>query len=195
MPPPCLTCFRSLYLEPSPSENFRVKIIREEGKPLGFLVAFHSMVQGLVIQDVRDDSVAAEQWRRQRPESPMEIGQAIIEINERTSLDDMMDVLHSSNEFDMLISTTLTPSQRWTLLESSKRTIIETALDKMSSPPEVGEVSCAICLEDMDDLSLCVRLPCHHSFHQMCVQRWLMRGNGFRCPLCNQTVDLDRAGE
>ncbi|CAL1148765.1 unnamed protein product [Cladocopium goreaui] len=121
MPPPCLTCFRSLHLEPSPSENFRVKIIREEGKPLGFLVAFHSMVQGLVIQDVRDDSVAAEQWRRQRPESPMEIGQAIIEINERTSLDDMMDVLHSSNEFDMLISTTLTPSQRWTLLESSKR--------------------------------------------------------------------------
>eukprot|EP00434_Breviolum_minutum_P009555 symbB.v1.2.008413.t1/scaffold528.1/size191705/4 len=215
MPAPCLPCFRRQEEDAPPSDTIRVKIVREDGAQLGFLVAYHANVSGLVIQEVRQESIAADQWNYQHPWTPMEIGQAIVRINGENGIEEMMAHLRHANVLDMLVSTRLTPSQRWTLLESSKRSFvlvlnlnifrgnakntgvewsrIDAALDKMRMTPEAcDDCQCSICFDEMDNSAVeHVKLPCNHSYHRHCVQKWLMQGKGFRCPLCNQPVDLD----
>ncbi|XGW12511.1 hypothetical protein V3C99_013306 [Haemonchus contortus] len=46
---------------------------------------------------------------------------------------------------------------------------------------------CAICMVDFEPGEKVRFLPCMHSFHQTCVDDWLMRS--FTCPSCLEPVD------
>lgn len=48
-----------------------------------------------------------------------------------------------------------------------------------------GEL-CPVCQEDILPAQALLQLPCRHSFHTRCTQRWLRIRN--RCPLCNLCV-------
>jgi hypothetical protein len=48
--------------------------------------------------------------------------------------------------------------------------------------------SCAVCLSDFEDGDSIRRLPCNHSFHCACVDRWLSQNK--ECPLCRQDVEV-----
>lgn len=58
-------------------------------------------------------------------------------------------------------------------------------LEKFSA--ETSETSCAVCLSDFDEHSMLRRLPCGHSFHSACVDKWLKQNK--TCPLCVQDVE------
>jgi len=51
-----------------------------------------------------------------------------------------------------------------------------------------SETSCAVCLSDFDKHSMLRRLPCGHSFHVSCVDKWLRHNKV--CPLCVQDVEV-----
>lgn len=48
--------------------------------------------------------------------------------------------------------------------------------------------SCAVCLNDFEENDLLRRLPCNHSFHVTCVDKWLKQNKN--CPLCVQDVEV-----
>lgn len=45
---------------------------------------------------------------------------------------------------------------------------------------------CAICLEDYAEGQQMRTLPCSHSFHPNCIDRWLQRNRA--CPVCKKDV-------
>lgn len=49
-----------------------------------------------------------------------------------------------------------------------------------------GHEECGICLEDVCDGELLIRLPCLHQFHASCCRNWLRRQA--KCPFCNLEV-------
>jgi len=51
-----------------------------------------------------------------------------------------------------------------------------------------GSDSCAVCLSDFEDNDVLRRLPCGHSFHCGCVDKWLKHNKV--CPLCVQDVEV-----
>ena len=55
------------------------------------------------------------------------------------------------------------------------------------APPNGTAIpECSLCLQPYRDGELLRRLPCRHTFHASCVDRWLLRSAGSaRCPLCN----------
>lgn len=53
---------------------------------------------------------------------------------------------------------------------------------------ETSEVSCAVCLSDFEKQDMLRRLPCKHSFHSACVDKWLKQNKV--CPLCVQDVEV-----
>lgn len=50
------------------------------------------------------------------------------------------------------------------------------------------EMSCAVCLSDFDRDAVLRRLPCGHSFHRGCIDKWLKRNKV--CPLCLQDIEV-----
>jgi len=50
------------------------------------------------------------------------------------------------------------------------------------------ESSCAVCLSDFESMDTLRRLPCNHSFHSGCVDKWLQQNKV--CPLCVQDVEV-----
>lgn len=52
----------------------------------------------------------------------------------------------------------------------------------------INETSCAVCLSDFEECDELRRLPCNHSFHVGCVDKWLKQNKV--CPLCVQDVEL-----
>jgi len=51
-----------------------------------------------------------------------------------------------------------------------------------------ADVSCAVCLSDFERSDTLRRLPCNHSFHMGCVDKWLKQNKV--CPLCVQDVEI-----
>lgn len=49
-----------------------------------------------------------------------------------------------------------------------------------------SDSSCAVCLCEFEGAEQLRRLPCNHSFHQSCIDRWLRRNQV--CPLCLRDV-------
>jgi len=49
------------------------------------------------------------------------------------------------------------------------------------------ETSCAVCLSDFEWDEMVRRLPCGHSFHRTCIDKWLRRNKV--CPLCLQDIE------
>ncbi|KAG6538188.1 hypothetical protein ZIOFF_003300 [Zingiber officinale] len=44
------------------------------------------------------------------------------------------------------------------------------------------DTSCPICLDDLEEMSQVLAMPCGHPFHEGCLLEWLKRSNS--CPLC-----------
>jgi len=57
-------------------------------------------------------------------------------------------------------------------------------------PDAASQLTCMVCLEDFELAASCRRLPCHHVFHQHCIDLWLMRCTD--CPICKANVDRGR---
>jgi len=51
-----------------------------------------------------------------------------------------------------------------------------------------SDSSCAVCLSDFEGGDKLRRLPCNHSFHTGCVDKWLKQNKV--CPLCVQDVEV-----
>ena len=50
------------------------------------------------------------------------------------------------------------------------------------------EECCAICRENIDNLSQNAKLPCNHVFHYVCIKTWLTINKNNTCPLCVSKV-------
>jgi len=51
-----------------------------------------------------------------------------------------------------------------------------------------SDMSCAVCLSEFEENDMLRRLPCGHSFHTACVDKWLTQNKV--CPLCVQDVEV-----
>lgn len=49
---------------------------------------------------------------------------------------------------------------------------------------------CCICLEGLNSRSMQFRLRCSHTFHYMCISKWINTGGGI-CPLCNASINKE----
>mmetsp|Transcript_49729 Transcript_49729/g.115358 ORF Transcript_49729/g.115358 Transcript_49729/m.115358 type:complete len:283 (-) Transcript_49729:27-875(-) len=65
----------------------------------------------------------------------------------------------------------------------AKLPVFQFSADSFSEPG----ASCSICLAEYQPATLLRKLPCGHSFHRRCVDKWLQRNK--RCPLCIRAVD------
>merc|ERR1712232_1123038 len=62
-----------------------------------------------------------------------------------------------------------------------------------ASGPAAGALQCSVCCEDYAAGDELRTLPCWHSFHKACIDKWLTSGMpGARtCPVCNSEVRFD----
>lgn len=63
----------------------------------------------------------------------------------------------------------------------------------VSSDAGSGQM-CVICQEDYMDGEAVKTLPCHHSFHDACVSRWLLEEKS-SCPLCKRRIAASASDE
>lgn len=48
-------------------------------------------------------------------------------------------------------------------------------------------ISCSTCLESFDHKTLHRTLPCNHSFHPSCIEKWLLESST-NCPMCRRDI-------
>lgn len=51
---------------------------------------------------------------------------------------------------------------------------------------EVNEGSCSICIENYQEKTQCITLPCQHYFHRKCITQWLLTQS--TCPICRLSI-------
>jgi hypothetical protein len=51
---------------------------------------------------------------------------------------------------------------------------------------------CSICLSEYEDSETLIQLPCHHVYHDECIQSWTT--NHLKCPLCNFDLESVPSG-
>ncbi|RCN32895.1 zinc finger, C3HC4 type [Ancylostoma caninum] len=74
--------------------------------------------------------------------------------------------------------------------EDAQRQRVKGLLDQIPADEFRSDMKgseCAICMIDFEPGERVRFLPCMHSFHQTCVDDWLMRS--FTCPSCLEPVD------
>lgn len=50
--------------------------------------------------------------------------------------------------------------------------------------PASSDVTCSVCLIEIDGESETARLSCNHYYHKECIIAWCEKGSGHRCPMC-----------
>ncbi|CAK9064650.1 unnamed protein product [Durusdinium trenchii] len=171
---------------------------------------WHSSGSGLIIVNV-ENSYAVRNWNKENPHLPIEVGQAILEVNGIRNSKRMLEEFRVTGQADLLIATELTQQQnaiyeRSLVLE--RRTLevqnLLIPVDETFDPAE----PCSICQDNLltsepadsgaektkegslqapSGLScakVVVRLRCNHYFHSTCIKAWLVFYSS-RCPLCN----------
>ena len=69
-----------------------------------------------------------------------------------------------------------------------KRAVARLKTRKHRASAEEGcDGSCTICLDDYEEGDLIKELPCGHSYHQECIDPWLLQKSSL-CPLCKQNI-------
>ena len=143
----------------------------------------HPSVTGLVVVDV-SGSEAVRVWNEENPGQPVEVGQAVLEVNGVTRFCSDMLKEFEGKQVELVLTRELTEKQSGVLRASLKKhrtcTVAEN-LEVVSSSSE----PCAICHEEGGEEE--AKLPCGHQFHKACLKRWLIMGKP-RCPLCNFTI-------
>ncbi|PIC43453.1 hypothetical protein B9Z55_004188 [Caenorhabditis nigoni] len=75
-------------------------------------------------------------------------------------------------------------------IDEAKKNRIRGLLDQIPADVFRGDMAsteCAICMIDFEPGERIRFLPCMHSFHQECVDEWLLKS--FTCPSCLEPVD------
>ena len=62
----------------------------------------------------------------------------------------------------------------------AEESLVKKMLKKVSV--EVGDEDCMICLEELKVGSYASRMPCSHTFHRICIEKWLKQSH--YCPIC-----------
>eukprot|EP00438_Fugacium_kawagutii_P025330 Skav230905 [mRNA] locus=scaffold3693:70899:71363:- [translate_table: standard] len=145
----------------------------------------HPSMQGLLVVDVSETTTAVKEWNSKNPQHPIEVGQAVLEVNGISEpRQAMFQVFRENKTVELVLSRELCPQQKEVLRASQelhrRMAIVEDMLQDV--PPSQEPCSCAICHEEGGEEE--AQLPCGHRFHKACVRKWL----GFehlRCPLCN----------
>ena len=65
-----------------------------------------------------------------------------------------------------------------------KRMIDATNLTKKGPDKQT---SCIICMDDFVSNNVLTTLPCKHSYHKKCIEKWLTQGKA-TCPICNLEI-------
>eukprot|EP00918_Siedleckia_nematoides_P010210 GHVU01022334.1.p1 GENE.GHVU01022334.1~~GHVU01022334.1.p1 ORF type:complete len:128 (-),score=4.88 GHVU01022334.1:224-580(-) len=66
----------------------------------------------------------------------------------------------------------------------------------MSDQIDADQVTCSICIEDIDDNMAYAFTPCHHLFHPDCIKNWIRtQGAGCLCPMCKKPLKKITIGE
>ena len=65
---------------------------------------------------------------------------------------------------------------------------INNILDKyqVTLNPLIIKEDCCICLNNYDDNSVVVRIPCNHIYHRECIHLWMLRRP--TCPFCRSVI-------
>eukprot|EP00438_Fugacium_kawagutii_P017777 Skav205860 [mRNA] locus=scaffold766:128131:128721:+ [translate_table: standard] len=169
--------------ESTEESSFRVVLECPKAEPFGITLAGNPQVQGLLVVDVIE-TAAVRKWNDKNPERPIEVGQAVLEVNgisePRAA---MFHALPDTQTAELVLSWELDAKQRellkpWVKLHQ-RRAIVEGILQDV---PVVAEepCSCSICLEEGGEET---QLFCGHRFHKVCLRKWLV--SALRCPLCN----------
>lgn len=58
---------------------------------------------------------------------------------------------------------------------------------KIKNPDLAKYTTCNICLDEYNDDSNCIILPCQHIYHNECITKWLGE-NSNKCPVCKKEV-------
>lgn len=58
---------------------------------------------------------------------------------------------------------------------------------KIKNPALAKYTTCNICLDEYNDDSHCIILPCEHIYHNECITKWLGQ-NSNKCPVCKKEV-------
>jgi hypothetical protein len=62
----------------------------------------------------------------------------------------------------------------------------------VSGSRAADDCSCGVCLDAFEVDEALAILPCQHTFHWQCLEKWICGGVGaaFRCPLCRFDLNL-----
>ncbi|CAK9055360.1 unnamed protein product [Durusdinium trenchii] len=208
-----MACFSSLRWRASraqvmpeqvPESAFRVRLevelLKEETwRGWGIVVSSDEAIQELVIVAIQQSSTV-KNWNLEHPECPIEVGQAILEVNGKTQRNEMLQELWDEKDgkdgkegkvsLEMLLDVQLTPRQRSFFKGAIQRydavgDFLESA--HLSHDLCVAE-PCPICHDPVHGSSDVVRLPCGHHFHKHCAFKWFVSQRKFRCPTCNNLL-------
>ena len=185
---PLPSWMRSRRARVLPQTVFRVTLERHDN-PYDILLAGHRAVQGIVVVDV-SKSEAIRRWNNENPDSTLELGHVIVEVNGHTDPRDMLDQMSEAPQVSLLVNT-MPNKDQWAIFRHCRKkhereVRVESILEEVHC---CGNEICAICHEDMGDGCTVAKLPCGHLFHKECVTKWLVGGK-LRCPLCNSSVVL-----
>ena len=85
-------------------------------------------------------------------------------------------------DYEILLQLDESVEKRNVLSELEAAALIESTVE--------GQVSCSVCLCDLESGESAVLLSCGHCFHPPCIKSWLVKGKD-TCPLCNAKAEQD----
>eukprot|EP00438_Fugacium_kawagutii_P002830 Skav214116 [mRNA] locus=scaffold1185:403571:404359:- [translate_table: standard] len=174
------------------ASSFRVVLECPEAE-FGVIMGGHPSVQGLLIIDV-SESTAVREWNKKNPEHPIEVGQAVLEVNGISQPSTaMLQVFRDTKTVELVLTRELCPKQR-ALLRSSLELYRRTAIVEELLKEHVAEEPCSCCICHEENTEEEAQLPCGHRFHRACVRKWLISGR-LRCPLCNHSFEPTPSAE
>eukprot|EP00928_Gymnodinium_smaydae_P070559 TRINITY_DN5436_c0_g1_i1.p1 TRINITY_DN5436_c0_g1~~TRINITY_DN5436_c0_g1_i1.p1 ORF type:complete len:366 (-),score=44.60 TRINITY_DN5436_c0_g1_i1:249-1346(-) len=175
-------------------QEIHIHVVKPEGAAFGARCRPDSRGEGCaIIASVSEAGLLAD-WNRLNPSKRVRSGDKIVAVNNvRGNFWPMMFELQGSGTHHIIV------------MPGSPADLIPVAPARRSGPPtasrefvndlpratanEYGSTECSICLEDLDPDTLVVQLPCNHTFHPDCAERWLTRCKAM-CPLCNSAVGV-----
>ncbi|CAK9004150.1 unnamed protein product [Durusdinium trenchii] len=164
----------------------------------GLVVSSDEALRELVIVNIQE-STSVKHWNLEHPECPIEVGQAILEVNGKTERNEMLEAPELWGKtawkdgkvlIQMLIDVQLTPRQRsFFNLAIRRYDVVDEFLEATKVAHNVCMVEpCTICQDALDGSSDVVRLSCGHHFHKCCAQKRFFSQKNFRCPCCNNLL-------
>ena len=94
-----------------PESLFMMTLRNRQSSGLGWLLATHKSVQGLIVVHL-GESKAIRNWNHENPESALKEGHMIVEVNGLSDAQEMLEEVSTAREVNLLVSRTATQRQR-----------------------------------------------------------------------------------